>query len=299
MNSIDSRSLALQVADEVEHGALHGDVERRGDLVGDHDAGLPGQRPGQGDALALPAGQLPGQHRRAIGSRLTSSSSRATSPRRASRLGCAPRGIASVIDSPMLMRGSSDEYGSWNTICNCRLRDRRRTSVPASSTRPLLIGARPTAARARVDLPEPDSADQADDLSGRHGEADNRRRRSARCAGSRSGTLTASNARFAHGLPPATATSRTGCSVSVASGCQQATRCALPTGPVPGRHRGSARRRTGTAARTRSRPAAAPARAGARDDGQRGVPVGVQIGHGVEQRASVGMPRRGIQRGCG
>ena len=29
--------LALELADQVEHRALDGDVERRGDLVGDHD----------------------------------------------------------------------------------------------------------------------------------------------------------------------------------------------------------------------------------------------------------------------
>ncbi len=68
-----------------------------------------------------------------------------------------PRGIASLIDAPTLMRGSSEEYGSWNTICSGRRPAHRRTSVPSSSTRPALRGARPTALRASVDFPEPDS----------------------------------------------------------------------------------------------------------------------------------------------
>ena len=51
--------LALQAAHQVEHRALDRDVERAGDLVGEDDVGPRGERPGERDALALPAGQLP------------------------------------------------------------------------------------------------------------------------------------------------------------------------------------------------------------------------------------------------
>ncbi len=56
-----------------------------------------------------------------------------------------------------VMRGLSEEYGSWKTICTDRPRLRPVIGVPPRRIRPSLTGARPTAARAMVDLPEPDS----------------------------------------------------------------------------------------------------------------------------------------------
>ena len=58
--------------------------------------------------------------------------------------------------APIVMRGSSEEYGSWKTICSGRGRV-CGTGRSSRRMRPELIGARPTAARASVDLPEPDS----------------------------------------------------------------------------------------------------------------------------------------------
>ena len=85
----------------------------------------------------------------------TSSSSRATSARRSFT---APRGIVSAIVLPIVMRGSSDEYGSWKIICSGRgPRARRGSGWPSSRICPLVSGVSPTAARASVDLPEPDS----------------------------------------------------------------------------------------------------------------------------------------------
>ena len=60
MRDQDHRHAALgdQVGDQVEDLSLDGDVERRGRLVGDQQVGLAGQRHGDGDALALAAGEL-------------------------------------------------------------------------------------------------------------------------------------------------------------------------------------------------------------------------------------------------
>ena len=51
--------LARQVLDDVEHLADQLRVERRGRLVEEQHFGAHGERPGDGDALLLPAGQLP------------------------------------------------------------------------------------------------------------------------------------------------------------------------------------------------------------------------------------------------
>ena len=50
--------IGLQVGEQVEDLALHGDVERRNRLVGDQQAGPGDDGAGNGNALALPAGKL-------------------------------------------------------------------------------------------------------------------------------------------------------------------------------------------------------------------------------------------------
>ena len=56
------------------------------------------------------------------------------------------------------MRGFRDEYGSWKTICSGRRPARDFGSgCPPSRIRPPVSGVSPTAARASVDFPEPDS----------------------------------------------------------------------------------------------------------------------------------------------
>src|SRR5947208_2863820 len=68
-------------------------------------------------------------------------------------------------------RGSSELYGSWNTICVSRPRRRRSDarragelrSVPATEMRPSVGVSRPTSIRASVVLPEPDSPTTARD----------------------------------------------------------------------------------------------------------------------------------------
>ena len=60
MKSIEVPSSRWSPDTRLSTVALDGDVEGRGDLVGDDDLGPGGDGPGQGDPLALPAGQLPG-----------------------------------------------------------------------------------------------------------------------------------------------------------------------------------------------------------------------------------------------
>jgi hypothetical protein len=49
-----------QVMKELEDGRLHGHVERRNGLIGDDHLGFDDQGAGDGDALALAPGELPG-----------------------------------------------------------------------------------------------------------------------------------------------------------------------------------------------------------------------------------------------
>ena len=58
MNRYATRKSRLQLAQEREHAQLDGHVEAGGDLVGDHQVRTEGERPGDGDPLALPAREL-------------------------------------------------------------------------------------------------------------------------------------------------------------------------------------------------------------------------------------------------
>ena len=55
---VGDAAIPLQVEQEVENGGLDRDVQRRGRLVEDDQLGLAGERPRDGDALALPAREL-------------------------------------------------------------------------------------------------------------------------------------------------------------------------------------------------------------------------------------------------
>ena len=65
--------------------------------------------------------------------------------------------------SAIVWRGSSDEYGSWNTICISPRASRSAafaspvTSRPAIVTRPALGSISRSTSRATVDFPDPDS----------------------------------------------------------------------------------------------------------------------------------------------
>ena len=86
-----------------------------------------------------------------------------SSPTRTVRAARDAASIPSPICEPIVRRGLSDEYGFWKTICSrTRLRGRARrvigeTGSPSKTTRPPDVGTSPTAARASVDFPQPDS----------------------------------------------------------------------------------------------------------------------------------------------
>ena len=145
------RSLQEQVDDL----RLDRDVERGDRLVADEHVGLHGERAGDGDALALAAGELVriaarrspdrGRPRRAI-------RRHRRRPRRGSTSPCASGPSAMV--SPMRMRGSSEANGSWNTIWTrvVRLRacarDHDRLAVDARPSRRSAAGCRRSCGRA-------------------------------------------------------------------------------------------------------------------------------------------------------
>ena len=86
MNSIGEVEAALHVVEEVEHLRLHRDVEGRDGLVGDQHLRLHGERAGDGDALALAAGELVRVAVERVGreaDEAPSASGRARAPRRA------------------------------------------------------------------------------------------------------------------------------------------------------------------------------------------------------------------------
>ncbi len=78
---------------------------------------------------------------------------------------CTRRGSATI--SATVIRGLSDSYGSWKTICTRRRMrrrsraDRRPTSAPSSMTRPPLGAMSPMSRLPTVVFPEPDSPTSA------------------------------------------------------------------------------------------------------------------------------------------
>ncbi len=59
--------LRAQLTHQVQDGALHGDVERGRDFVGDHHLGARGERAGDRDPLALPTGEATRKPPRELG----------------------------------------------------------------------------------------------------------------------------------------------------------------------------------------------------------------------------------------
>jgi len=57
---VGQSGILLDLAQQVEHLSLNGDVERAGRLVAHQDLGSTGERAGDADALALPTGELDG-----------------------------------------------------------------------------------------------------------------------------------------------------------------------------------------------------------------------------------------------
>ena len=155
--------LVLELVEQVEHLRLDRHVERRHRLVEHDHLRTERQRPGDADALALTAGELVrvavavlGQQAdplEQVGDPLTASRSSRTPWIR--------------IGSPMMsrtgMRGLSDAYGSWKTICMSRrsvaqrLARRRVTSSHRTSPGPTSARSGAGANGRACVLPHPDS----------------------------------------------------------------------------------------------------------------------------------------------
>ena len=120
------------------------------------------ERPGDGDALLLAAGELV---RVAVAGARVDADRRqhlGDSLARGSRGRRGRRAVRATM-SATVMRGSSELSGSWNTICTSRRNHRSSCGRPGSTGRPairhgaLVARSRPSRMRASVDLPEPDS----------------------------------------------------------------------------------------------------------------------------------------------
>ena len=164
MNTIVSPSSSRSRSQQVEDGGLHADVERRHRLVGDQDVGAQRERPGDRHPLPLAAGELARVRGQVRLSSPTSASSSARTPRPDSR---EPRGAPAAARRsipPTVIRGFSEEYGSWKTIWMRRRSARERdagSTLPPKRISPRSVLSSPTRAWASVDLPDPDSPTRA------------------------------------------------------------------------------------------------------------------------------------------
>ena len=160
---------------------LHGDVERRGGLVGDQDVGAGDQHHGDHDALAHAAGDLVridacrrARDRGSARPRSISSAARAAPPLAAAQMAC---GASRRSAGRRVITGSSEYFGSCSTMA-MRLPRRRAEAASrrgragrcrrGASRRPRRgpeRRIRPMMARPVVDLPEPDLADDAEPLA--------------------------------------------------------------------------------------------------------------------------------------
>ena len=122
MNTSVSPSLPLQVAQQVQHLRLDRHVERRHGLVGDQQLRAQRERARDADALALAAGELV----RVAVVVLRVQPDRLHQPLHLA-FALALVGNSSWIANgsamiePIVLRGFSDEYGSWKIICTSRL----------------------------------------------------------------------------------------------------------------------------------------------------------------------------------
>ena len=161
---VGQRELVLQVVEQVHDLRLDRDVERRDGLVGDDQprvaarararrrcaaAGRPRTRAGSGCSARARARRRPSAPARAAWRR------RATVPWMTS---------GSAMIAPTRLRGLSEAYGSWKTICISRRSGRSarrvepRDVAPVEHARcPTVSSCRRTRQRPSVDLPQPDS----------------------------------------------------------------------------------------------------------------------------------------------
>ena len=140
---IRQAELVLKLLEQVDDLRLHGHVERRHRLVGDDQLRVQRQRPGDADALALPAGELVRDSGcSARGCRPTRSSNSCTRRFSSAPLASPCSSIGSPTIWPTRLRGFSDANGSWKIICIWRRsgrssrRDRPTSSSPRNRTDP-------------------------------------------------------------------------------------------------------------------------------------------------------------------
>ena len=163
MRSRPRPSSRERLDEQVRELRLRRGVERGERLVEHDHRRVGGERAGDRDALPLPAGELVrepvGGGRRQADEleQLRDAGRRGAARGRA----CRARRRAA---SPTLRRGLSDEYGFWKTSWSrtrsrgpARRRRAASTSRPRRRPSPTVAGTSPTAARASVDLPQPDS----------------------------------------------------------------------------------------------------------------------------------------------
>ena len=184
-NSIVRPSRCAEVGEQVEHGRLHRDVERRDGLVGDQDLGLERERARDRDALALAARELARvgveRARRQADEVEQLAAARVDAGARAR---ARARAAARASAWRTVMRGLSDEYGSWKIICT-RRRSAARALAPAAawpststSPRGRLVEADDAAPERRLAAAR--LADEAERLAARDRSGRRRRRRAAR-----------------------------------------------------------------------------------------------------------------------
>ena len=135
--------------------------------------GPAGEGAGQRDALPLAAGELAGQlpgPRRGRGGPARA----AARPRRGRRASGVPTRAdsASAMLSPIVIRGSSEEYGSWKTIWSGPVPAAQAAPArPSSRIRPPCDGREADGGPRQRGLARAGLADQADDLAVGHGQA--------------------------------------------------------------------------------------------------------------------------------
>ena len=114
--------LALQVAQQVQDLRLDRHVERGDRLVGDDHLRLQGERAGDADALPLAAGELVRVAVVVLGVQADGVHQLLDRPLALGRRPCACPWITngSAMIEPTVLRGFSDEYGSWKIICISR-----------------------------------------------------------------------------------------------------------------------------------------------------------------------------------
>ena len=171
-------ALLAQLQQQVQDLRLHRHVEARDDLVGDQQPRRDAQRPRDVDALLLPAGELRGIAVEQIGRQAGFREQRAGAGHALGFAGAGTPDASSdcVMRRPTGRRGFSADCGSWNTICSVPSLTLRAagsltlTSLPSMAMRPVVSGSSPMTSLATVLLPDPDFADDADELAGAHGE---------------------------------------------------------------------------------------------------------------------------------